>query len=178
MSGTAAHCWLKELRASTIWCSSLTVPQVMLGVTLGALLDLHCTRCVLPLQPPGLRPMPTSHLRTPPVTSISCRTITLLSLLHKLTLSCVTSVWHYCLIGEVSPKKPGIVARHKCVWVTAFRDAPLFMTARTPAQEFQLDSVLLPFPPSVWIEILDSNLYHAEQRSQSNNWNSLWHRKN
>ena len=42
-----------------------------------------------------------------------------------------TCVWLYWLIREVSPNKPGFVGRHKCVWVTPFRDAPLFMTIPT-----------------------------------------------
>lgn len=50
---------------------------------------------------------------------------------HKLPPLCVTWVWLYRLIREVSPNKPGFVGRHKCVWVTPFRDAPLFMTIPT-----------------------------------------------
>lgn len=41
---------------------------------------------------------------------------------------CATCVWLYRLVRGVFSNEPGFVGRHKCVWVTPFRDAPLFMT--------------------------------------------------
>ena len=41
---------------------------------------------------------------------------------------CVTCMWLYWLIGEVSCDKPGTVERHKHVWVTPFAYTPLLTT--------------------------------------------------
>ena len=114
--------WSIRTQSSEHPASSLVVPWV----TLAALLDFYSTRHMLPLQLPGERPTPTCI----PADTTSDQDFVLDAWLacfcHVSSFPlCVTCMWIYWLIGEVSSNKPGIVKRYKHVWVTPFGDTPL-----------------------------------------------------
>lgn len=122
--GTISPEWFKHERMSLNLKGCDNQPRKRSEwVMLGALWDSHSTQQVSPLRPPGWRPLP-HHLWICQCPRL--HTTCSLCFYHgSLRSLCVTCVCLYWLSEGVSPNKPGIVDRHKCVWVTPFRNAPL-----------------------------------------------------
>ena len=113
MSGTSTPDGLFDLHKNT----ELQSPNAWAQIMPEALPDLYSTRHACRWD-----------LRRPLVTGTSCWRLAWITSTVCAPFLCVTCIWLFWLIGEISPNKPGIVERHKCVWVTLFKDAFLFMT--------------------------------------------------
>ena len=119
MSGTSTPDGLFDLHKNT----ELQSPNAWAQIMPEALPDLYSTRHACRWD--RCSPL---HLQRPLVTGTSCWRLAWITSTVCAPFLCVTCIRLFWLIGEISPNKPGIVERHKCVWVTVCKDAFLFMT--------------------------------------------------